>query len=179
MAHSSQCYLPRFASVSDGPKRPVSMKAKPSASQHTQLLTAWNEGRLESLLQATWALVLHYYIRSEDICFGYQRIEGDTSSSRHPVQQSPGTNVSAVRLSINENDSIKAIVDGVQSSDEIDLQLDGSGSSMGASEGYLPYNTIVMLRTYCNASETPWSPPCKPILATALPDKVGTCKFIE
>lgn len=182
MAQSSQCYLPRFAPASDGPKRPVSIRTRPTPSQHAQLLTAWHEGRLESLLQATWALVLHYYIRSEDICFGYQHIQGGSSpsasscsscsTSRHRVQQSPAANVSAVRLSIDENDSIKAIVDRVRTSDGIDMRLGGSRSSMGASEGYLPYNTIVMLRTHCKATEMPWSPPSKPILATALPNEV-------
>src|SRR4051794_11717340 len=103
MAQSTQCYLPRFASAVDGPKRPVSMKTRPTAAQHAQLLTARNEGRLDSLLRATWALVLHYYIRSEDICFGYQHLEGDSLSPKSPVQRANGANISTIRLSINEN----------------------------------------------------------------------------
>lgn len=169
---SSHCYLPRFATAVDGPKRPVSMKTKPTPSQHAQLLTAWHEGRLETLLRATWALVLHYYLRTEDICFGYQHIDGDSISSRHPVQRSSVADLSSVRLAINDNDSIKAIVDKVWSNDGSDAQLAGAGSLEGASEGLWPFNTILMLRTYRKANDSP-SLPSQPILATALPDQVS------
>lgn len=174
MANTSHCYLPRFTPAVDGPKRPVSMKTRPTPSQHAQLLTAWHEGRLESVLQATWALVLHYYIRSEDICFGYQHIDGDSISSRHPVQRSNIANLSTFRLAINENDSIQAVVDKVRDHDGVDSQLGDVGSDEGAFKGgYLPFNTILMLRTYRKANDPPSSPHSqKPILATALPDKV-------
>lgn len=173
MAQSSQCYLPRFASASAGPKRPVSMKTRPTPSQHAQLLIASHEGRLSSLLRATWALVLHYYIRSEDICFGYQHIEGDARSSQNPVQRSSSASLSVVRLAVDENDSITAIVDKVRRHDGFDMQLNGTGRLEGISEGYLPFNTILMLRTYNQASDTLCSPPSPPVLATALPDEVG------
>lgn len=175
MAQSSQCYLPRFAPAVDGPKRPVSMKTRPTSSQCAQLLTAWHEGRLESILQATWALVLHYYIQTEDISFGYQHIDGDSIPSRHHVQRSSAIShdhhhdLSAIRLAIDENDSIHAIVDKVQNGDGIQ-QLDGAGSVEGASEGYLPFNTILMLRTY-RKNDDP-SPTSKTMLASALPDQV-------
>lgn len=173
MAQSSQCYLPRFAPAIDGPKRPVSMKTRPTSSQCAQLLTAWHEGRLESILQATWALVLHYYIRSEDISFGYQHIDGDCISSRQSVQRSNAANhdhdLSAIRLAIDENDSIQAIVDKVQTGDGF-KQLEGAGSVEGASEGHLPFNTILMLRTYRKTDDP--SPTSKVMLANALPDQV-------
>ncbi|KAK4867831.1 hypothetical protein LT330_007490 [Penicillium expansum] len=163
MAQSTKCYLPRFASTVDGPKRPVSMKTRPTAAQHAQLLTAWNEGRLDPMLRATWALLLHYYIRSEDICFGYQHLEGDSRSPKSSVQRSTGVNISTIRISINENDSPTAIVDKVRA-DSANHQV--NGSSEAASEGYLPFNTIFMLRTY-----DPPASSSKPILATALPDE--------
>lgn len=165
MTQSSHCYLPRFATAVDGHKRPVSMKTRPTPSQHAQLLTAWHERRLESVLRATWALVLHYYIRSEDICFGYQHIDGDSISSRQPIQRSNVANLSIVRLAVDENDSIKAIVDKVH--------RDGGsqhGESVEHTEGYLPFNTILMLRTYRKANDPPSS--SQPILASALPDQV-------
>lgn len=166
MAQSTKCYLPRFASTVDGPKRPVSMKTRPTAAQHAQLLTAWNEGRLDPTLRATWALLLHYYIRSEDICFGYQHLEGDSRSPKSSVQRSTGVNISTIRISINDNDSLTAIVDKVRAN-SANRQLDGSSEE--ASEGYLPFNTIFMLRTY-----DPPASPSKPILATALPDEVSS-----
>lgn len=181
MVNNSHCYLPRFTPAVDGPKRPVSMKTRPTPSQHAQLLTAWHERRLELVLKATWAMVLHYYIRSEDICFGYQHIDGDSISSRHPVQRSSIANLSAFRLAINENDSIQAIVDKVRDHDGVDSQLGGVGSDEGASEGgYLPFNTILMLRTYRKASDTPSSPLSQqPILATALPDQVRVFRLLS
>lgn len=149
------------------------MKTRPTSSQCAQLLTAWHEGRLESILQATWALVLHYYIRSEDISFGYQHIDSDCISSRQSVQRSNPANhdheLSAIRLAIDENDSIQAIVDKVQSGHGI-KQLDGAGSLEGASEGPLPFNTILMLRTYRKTDDP--SPTSKVMLANALPDQV-------
>ncbi|KAJ5587710.1 uncharacterized protein N7459_003475 [Penicillium hispanicum] len=169
MAQSSHCYLPRFAAAVDGPKRPVSMKTKLSPSYHAMLLTAWHEGRLESVLRATWALVLHYYLRTEDICFGYQHIDGDSVPSRHHVQRSSVANLSTVRLAVDENDSIKAIVDKVWRNDASESQLDGSGSPEDASDGYLPFNTILMLRTYRKATNSP--SPSQSILATTLPDQ--------
>lgn len=173
MAQSSHCYLPRFATAVDGPKRPVSMRTRPTPSQHAQLFTAWHEGRLGSVLRATWALVLHYYIRSEDICFGYQHIDGDTLSSRHPVQRSNVANLYTVHLAVDENDSIKAIVDKVRNTGG-DSQLKEEERAEGASEGYLPFNTILMLRTYRKAdNQHQPSSPSKPILATALPDQVS------
>ncbi|KAJ5898281.1 hypothetical protein N7504_008569 [Penicillium tannophilum] len=161
MAQSSKCYLPRFATAVDGPKRPVSMKTRPTPSQNAQLLTAWHEGRLNSVLQATWGLVLHYYLRTEDICFGYQHIDGDATCSRSPAQRASITNISPVRLAIQENDSTQQIVDKVWKN------LKNGGSVEAASDGHLPFNTILMLRTYKKSD----SASSKPMLATALPDQ--------
>ncbi|KAJ5630837.1 uncharacterized protein N7484_010937 [Penicillium longicatenatum] len=161
MAQSSQCYLPRFATAVDGPRRPISMKTRPTSSQNAQLLTAWHEGRLNSVLQATWALVLHYYLRTEDICFGYQHIDGDAICSRNPVQRSSLANLSPIRVAIDEDDSIQQIVDKVRKN------LKNGESAEVASDGYLPFNTILMLRTYKKSD----SASSKPMLATALPDQ--------
>ncbi|KAJ5429495.1 AMP-dependent synthetase/ligase [Penicillium cf. griseofulvum] len=160
MAQSTKCYLPRFASTVDGPKRPVSMKTRPTAAQHAQLLTAWNEGRLDPILRATWALLLHYYIRSEDICFGYQHLDGDSSPKSY-VQRSTGVNISTIRISISDNDSLTEIVDKMR-----EKSPNRRGSSEATSEAYLPFNTIFMLRSY-----DPPASPSKPMLATALPDE--------
>jgi hypothetical protein len=146
------------------------MKTRPTPSQHAQLLTAWHEGRLDNILRATWALVLHYYIRSEDICFGYQHIDGDSISSRQSVQRSNVAKLSTIRLAVDENDSVKAIVDKVQG--DGDSQL---GETVEGTEGYLPFNTILMLRTYRKANDLP-SSPSQPILASALPDQVRQTK---
>ncbi|KAJ5946544.1 hypothetical protein N7454_003383 [Penicillium verhagenii] len=165
MAQSSQCYLPRFATAVDGPKRPVSMKTRPTASQNAQLLTAWHEGRLNSVLQATWALVLHYYLRTEDICFGYQHIDGDAICSRNHVQRSNVDDLSPIRLAIDENDSVQQIVDKVWKNQGSASKI--GGNAEGGSDGYLPFNTILMLRTYKKSD----SVSTKPMLATALPDQ--------
>jgi non-ribosomal peptide synthetase component F len=162
MAQSSQCYLPRFASAIDGPKGPVSMKIKPSAAQHAQLLTASNEGRLEPLMRATWALVLHYYIRTEDISFGFQHLGGDSSSTS--VQRSG--DIATIRLSINDNDSLTAIVDKVRTIDSTQPL-----KTTGETKTYLPFNTILMLRTDDPSTSS------NPLLATALPDEVSIARY--
>ncbi|KAJ5637561.1 hypothetical protein N7490_007440 [Penicillium lividum] len=159
MAQSSQCFLPRFATAVDGSKRPVSMKTRPTSSQNAQLLTAWHEGRLTSVLQATWALVLHYYLRTEDISFGYQHIDGDTTCSRNHVQRSSIGNLSTVRVAIDENDSIQQIVDKVWKNSK--------NGNLETADGSLPFNTILMLRTYRKSD----SSSSKPMLATALPEQ--------
>jgi hypothetical protein len=138
------------------------MKTRPTSSQNAQLLTAWHEGRLNSVLQATWALVLHYYLRTEDICFGYQHIDGDAICSRNPVQRSSLANLSPIRVAIDEDDSIQQIVDKVWKN------LKNGERAEVASDGYLPFNTILMLRTYKKSD----SASSKPMLATALPDQV-------
>ncbi|CAG8122380.1 unnamed protein product [Penicillium salamii] len=158
MAQSTQCNLPRFASAVDGPKRPISIKTKPTDSQNAQLSTAWSEGRLESIMQATWALVLHYYIRTEDISFGYQLLAGD--SCPQSVQRSSGE-ISTIRISINDDDSLTKIVDKVCATDS-----EGQPATSEASEGHLPFNTIVTLRTY-----DPSIADSAPLVATALPDE--------
>ncbi|KAJ5893957.1 hypothetical protein N7495_005648 [Penicillium taxi] len=168
MAKSSHCYLPTFSTAVDGPRRPVSIKTRPTPAQHAQLFTAWQEGRLESVLQTTWGLVLHYYLRTEDISFGFQYIDGDTPTTIQTVQQSGIANLSIVRLAIGENDSIKAIVDKVKNRDESDSQTT-EGSLEGAS-GALPFNTILMLRTYHQAVDSP-TLPASPLLANPLPEQ--------
>lgn len=166
MPQSTKCYLPRFASTVDGPKCPVSMKTRPTAAQHAQLLTAWNEDRLDSILRATWALLLHYYIRSEDICFGYQHLQGDSRSPKSSEHRSTGVNISTIRISINDNDSLTEVVEKVRAN-SANPQV--NGSSEAVSEAYHPFNTIFMLRTYDQPASA-----SKPILATTLPDEVSS-----
>ncbi|KAK9848977.1 AMP-dependent synthetase/ligase [Penicillium brevicompactum] len=158
MAQSTQCYLPRFASAVDGPKRPISMKTRPTAAQNAQLSTAWDEGRLDSILRATWALVLHYYIRTEDISFGYQHLEGD--SCPQSVQRTD-SDISTICISINDNDSLTAIVDKIRENGSM-----RRSDSSKASEGHLPFNTILMLRTYDPSAAT-----STPLMASALPEE--------
>lgn len=160
MAQSTQCYLPRFASAVDGPKRPISMKTRPTAAQNAQLSTAWDEGRLDSILRATWALVLHYYIRTEDISFGYQHLESDSCSQS--VQRADG-DISTFCISINDNDSLTAIVDKVRANDSM-----RPPALSETSEGHLPFNTILTLRTYDPSAAT-----STPIVTSALPEEVS------
>ncbi|CAG8213563.1 unnamed protein product [Penicillium olsonii] len=145
MAQSTQCYLPRFASAVDGLKRPTSIKTKPIASQNAQLSTACTEGRLDSIIRATWALVLHYYIRTEDISFGYQLLADSCPQS---AQRSSG-DISTIRVSISDNDSLTAIVDKVRATaPETRLGLSET------SEGHLPFNTVVTLCTYDSVADS-------------------------
>lgn len=111
-------------------------------------------------MQATWALVLHYYIRTEDISFGYQLLAGD--SCPQSVQRTSGE-ISTIRISINDDDSLTKIVDKVCAT-----ASERQPATSEASEGHFPFNTIVTLRTY-----DPSIADSAPLVATALPDEVN------
>lgn len=90
------------------------------------------------------------------------------------------TNLDTFKMSIQEDDSIRTILDKAQAqSDEISQQRE-TGNGQEASEGgILPFNTILMLRTYRKANDMASSPISQqPILATALPDQVRSIPVV-
>jgi hypothetical protein len=83
MAQHARCCLPSFGASLDGPKRPVSIKAKTTPAQKATLLSAHEHNSLDPLLKTAWGLLLHRYTGLEDICFGYERLGVDESSRTH------------------------------------------------------------------------------------------------
>ncbi|XHF97288.1 hypothetical protein AWENTII_000881 [Aspergillus wentii] len=147
MAHSTACYLPKFGSALNASKRPVSTRAKTTAAQNSQLVSAWNQGELSSLLQAAWALVLHHYTGNEDISFGYQ----PDAPSPDSATPSNTANLSTVGITIDEDDSIRSVVGKVK---ESATERNGDDTISGAQDLNLDhYNTILMLRNCSNSSQ--------------------------
>ncbi|EAW07799.1 nonribosomal peptide synthase Pes1 [Aspergillus clavatus NRRL 1] len=168
MAHSAPCYLPKFGATHLGLQRPLSMRLRIGASQSAGLLAAWNEGHLNSLLQAAWALLLHRYTGSEDICFGYHQIGGD--GVQNALQQPLDTaDPSIFKLSINEDDTPKTFLDHVKTHSYFDSDLDRSKPLITTSNADLPFNTILMIRICHDFKGTSSIPSLFPI---ALPEKV-------
>lgn len=160
MTEFTPCFLPKFDNAIHGPKRPMAIKTKGTPVQSLQLLSAWHQGRLSSLLQATWALVLRCYTGSEDICFGYQRMATDCSDI---------ANLSTMRIAIHDGETLKAVIGKAKGG--------GSPGSMSESrttvfDGDIPFNTTLLLRNCCTSSIGNQPTYNQSALAITLPDDV-------
>lgn len=177
MAQSAPCCLPGFGSTYNGPKRPISTKTRTSPSHNLELLSAWNRGQLSPLLQTAWALLLHRYTGSEDICFGYQHI-GIDHHIRNAVQTPGITNLSTFRVNINENDSLNAVLDKVVvESGDLDSGCETYGSMNAVSDDYLLFNTILMIRVCHDSTKNASAFPVQSVLPIMLPEEVCHCNF--
>ncbi|KIA75709.1 nonribosomal peptide synthase [Aspergillus ustus] len=143
MAQYTRCCLPSFGATPDSPKRPVSVKAKTTPAQRAKLLSAFEQGSLDPLLQTAWGLLLHRYTGLEDICFGYQRFGVDEPLGSH---WSETTQLSTCRLSIDEKESIEAILKKFEDEDDSENGVNLKEGRETENNGYSLFNTIVMLR---------------------------------
>lgn len=173
MAQSVSCYLPRFGNAFQGPKRPVAIRAKGTPAQNSELLSLWRRGQLSSMLQATWALVLHCYTSSEDVCFGYQHVDVD-GSHKGSVQSEECAHNSTVRLSIQEGDSLGAIVSRTKANCSPGNTSEACGDANGVFDGDRLFNTMVMLKSYSNSTDSLHSSRAQTACAIALPEDVST-----
>ncbi|RHZ65567.1 Nonribosomal peptide synthetase 1, partial [Aspergillus turcosus] len=170
MAQSTvPCYLPNFGATYDGPKRPISMKLRTDAIQSSGLLSAWSEGQLSQLLQASWATLLHRYTGSEDICFGYHHIGG--SESQDSLQSSKDLDPALFKVSVNEGVSLKTFFDQVKTNSSPDSLPEIDRSSLIASKNDLFFNTILMIRICRDSKGTPPAIPLPSSLPIALPQE--------
>ncbi|KAH8425870.1 nonribosomal peptide synthase Pes1 [Aspergillus melleus] len=160
MAHPAQCCLPRFSPPSRGPRRPVSMRVRTAPSQNLELLAAWRREEIHSLLQTAWALLLYRYIGSKDVCFGYQYLDGPDTTD--PLTFS---------LTINEDDSLREIQSIVAGRSALPRDFGADTESRLAHDGYMLYNTILMIRICCDSSNGIGNTSLQPVLAMTLPDK--------
>lgn len=175
MAQSVSCYLPKFGNAFQGPKRHVAIRAKGSPAQNSELLSLWRRGQLSSTLQATWALVLHCYTSSEDVCFGYQHVEVD-GSHKSSVQAEECAHNSTVRLSIHKGDSLGAIVSRAKANCSPGNTSEVCGGANGVSDGDRLFNTTLMLRTYADSTDSLHSSRAQPAGAIALPEDVSATR---
>lgn len=140
----------------------MAIRAKTTPDQNLQLGSAWNQARLASLLQTTWALVLRCYTNSEDICFGYQHVGVDVSQ-----QPMDPANATAIHLAIDAGNSIREVVSKAR-----DHGSTGALSETREDVSGL-FNTTLLLRTYCDSANKPRPACAQPVLATMLPDEAS------
>ncbi|PYH46246.1 nonribosomal peptide synthase Pes1 [Aspergillus saccharolyticus JOP 1030-1] len=180
MAQPIPCCLPRFGSGHAGPKRPASLRTRISPAQTAQLLSAWDQDQLDSLLKASWALLLHHYTGLEDICFGYLPSSSSSSSS----SSSPPSNSSAAHndlnplifnLSVAEDDSVHSVLRRAETKHD---DLEDGGAETRATIPYLPstngytlFNTVLMLRNCRQPMQDAQSPALQPVLVNPLPEE--------
>ncbi|PYI12597.1 non-ribosomal peptide synthetase [Aspergillus sclerotiicarbonarius CBS 121057] len=162
MAQPVSCCLPKFGTSLHGPKRPASLRARTSPSQTLQLLAAWDQGQLDSLLKASWALLLHRYTGLEDICFGYQPIGVDAPSS-----DIHNHNLLTFNLTIAEDDSVHTILRHLEGTNNAER----CQSSSSSGHSYTLCNTLLMLRNCRSPAQDPRAPLVQPALAIPLPDQ--------
>ena len=160
MSQLSSCCFPKFGSAFHGPKRPVAIRTKAIPDQNPQLLSAWHQGRLGFLLQATWALVLRCYTSSEDVCFGFQLVEAGGSTQ--------STDLSTIRFLIDESDTLKGVIGKAMDNNLSNTHRDLNSNN----DDYTLFNTILMLRSYCH-SKTGHLTHSQPTAANPLPDKAS------
>lgn len=170
MSQQIPCCLLKFGSASEQPKRPMSLRIRPNPSTNAGLLSAWRDGRMASVLQVTWALVLRCYTDSGDICFGYQHVDAGEEPAARGVSPNV-TNLTTVRLAIGDGDSTHELVKKAEGSAVLDSSASHGGMNATA-EGYLMFNTIVMIRTHEGRSHGAKTASLASPLASTLPEEV-------
>ena len=170
MAQPVSCCLPKFGTSTHGPRRPASLRIRTSPSQTLQLLAAWDQSELDSLLKATWALLLHRYTGLEDICFGYQPIGVDAGPRDTLPSFDTHNNIPLTfNLTITEDDSVHAILRNTKQQNDAEK----CGNSSSSCHSYTLCNTLLMLRNCRSVTKDPRAPLVQPALAIPLPEKVG------
>ncbi|RAL11456.1 nonribosomal peptide synthase Pes1 [Aspergillus homomorphus CBS 101889] len=146
MAQPIPCCLPSFGSAHAGPKRPASLRTRISPAQTAQLLSAWDQGQLDPLLNASWALLLHHYTGLEDICFGYQPSSSPTLFSSTTAHND--LNPLIFNLSIAEDDSVHSVLRRAETKHR-DLEVGDAEKreiTTPIYNGHTLFNTVLMLR---------------------------------
>jgi hypothetical protein len=137
---SLACYLPsvRCENRETNEKRRMSSRMNID-SQITQQLSGRKEDALSIPLQAAWALVLHYYTRLEDVCFGYQECDfaGDVADIPEPV---------VARFNIARNMSLNEIMEQVKGKTG---KYAKKAHLENVASFQILYNTAVVLRVQC------------------------------
>ncbi|GKZ38792.1 nonribosomal peptide synthase, partial [Aspergillus brasiliensis] len=168
MAQPASCCLPKFGTRAHGPRRPASLRIRTSPSQTLQLLAAWDQSELDSLLKASWALLLHRYTGLEDICFGYQPIGVDAGARDTVPSFDTHNNIPLTfNLTITEDDSVHAILRNTKKQNDAEK----CASSSSNCHSYTLCNTLLMLRNCRSVTEDSRAPPVQPALAIPLPEK--------
>ncbi|KAL4893946.1 hypothetical protein BDV59DRAFT_19132 [Aspergillus ambiguus] len=169
MARQASCCLPRFSPSSiDSPRRPVSMRTKTNPSETLQLLSSWKQGHLNSLLQTAWALLLYRYTGSEDVCFGYQNLDGEGSCGTEALDSAKP---STFHLTVREQESIQHILRTVE---HTGYRTDNSARGAwleGSPTDYRLFNTTLMVRVCSGLTRNARDSLVQPALLITLPEE--------
>lgn len=180
MAQPIPCCLPKFGSDHSGPKRPASLRTRISGAQTRQLLSAWDQGQLDPLLQASWAILLHHYTGLEEICFGYQPSTSSSSSSSSIPSSAAHNDLNDLNhlifnLSIAEDDSLQSVLRRAEYKHHGFGDGDAERCEIASPvhSGYTLFNTILMLRDCRKPTQDTRTLAMQPVLANPLPEEVN------
>lgn len=123
----------------------MSLRITLNPSTNAELLSAWRDGKLASVLQVSWALVLRCYTDSGDICFGYHHVDAGEGPNTRGVSPDVA-NLTTVRLAIEDGDSTHELIKQAESAAALDSSTTNVEKN-ATSEGYLMFNTILLIRT--------------------------------
>ncbi|KAL4741425.1 hypothetical protein BDV11DRAFT_168207 [Aspergillus similis] len=165
MAQQAQCLLPSFGTTSDGPKRPVSIRAKTTPSQSAKLLSAFKNDSLDPLLKTAWGLLLYRYTGLQDVCFGYKHDDAGALVS----QTSDAGRLLTFRLTINENDTIKTLLEKSGGRNGCQTDIGVGGSPNANNDSYSSFNTVVMVRVCGDSAKDGTF--VRPVIPNILPEE--------
>ncbi|RDW76398.1 nonribosomal peptide synthase Pes1 [Aspergillus mulundensis] len=165
MVQQAQCLLPSFGTTFNGPKRPVSIRAKTTSAQNAKLLSAFDRNTLDSILKTAWGLLLYRYTGSEDVCFGY-RSHGARAFGSH---SSDAERLLTCKLTIDEQDTIKTLLEKSWGENGCLTDVNGGGCLNADYDTYSLFNTVVMVRVCGDRGKARTS--VRPVLPSILPQE--------
>lgn len=145
------------------------MRTKSDPSQTLQLLSSWEQGHLNSLLQTAWALLLHRYTGSEEVCFGYQSLGGEGS---HGAASADLASPSIFHLTVREQDTVQQVLEKVVRTESHADSPEKGASSGGAPSDYSLFNTTLMIRVCSDSARSARDSLVQPAPAITLPEEV-------
>ncbi|PYH90319.1 nonribosomal peptide synthase Pes1 [Aspergillus ellipticus CBS 707.79] len=171
MALPVPCCLPKFGTTVAGPKRPALLRTRTSPSQILQLLSAWDQGQLDSILKASWALLLQRYTGLEEICFGYHPSGVDTTLHNATPLSDTHDNPLTFNITIAENDSTHTVLRNAEGKRDAERNAEKCESSSPHRHSYALFNTVLMLRNCRGSPKDPRAPSAQQVLVTPLPEE--------
>lgn len=174
-AASFACYFPGVRTGAHATKR--RMSSRMTLDHLEDILNAAEEHQetVSCVLRAAWALVLHYYTRSEDVCFGYDELDmgGSVAEVAEPHGSSPRTSVA--RAIVEDSMSLKEVVDQTKGKFLVAEENGLAGAAGNSRVARSLHNTAVTLRvrrSSPNARDAATF--VQPQIGIALPEEVRT-----
>ncbi|KAL3462809.1 hypothetical protein BJX64DRAFT_288021 [Aspergillus heterothallicus] len=145
MAQMTPCRLPQFTSGTPDSGRPMSRRINPKTGDDARLVSAWHDFQLAAVVQATWGLVLRSYMDSDEVCFGYRYIDANEVVASREVASNI-LKLTTVRLVIGDGDTAATLVEKAKGTMFAGAPVVHDGRN-ATSNGDLPYNTSVLIRS--------------------------------